>query len=73
MDNNEELFTNHITTTYRKTDPAALESINAEAKTVAQNMEIDNRIKGFPPRDDHYMIITLEDQRKNFCKHPKYR
>ena len=70
MDNNEELFTNHITTTYRKTDPAALESINAEAKTVAQNIEIDNRIKGFPPLD---AFVTLEDQRKNFCKHPKYR
>ena len=57
-----------VTRVYRKTEKFPLENINAEAKTIAQRLKLDDRIESYPPRN---AFIALKYHKHNFQNHPK--
>ena len=55
---------------YRKAEKSTLENINAEAKTIAQRLKLDDKIERYPPRN---AVITLKDHKDNLLNHPECR
>ena len=67
VDNYKKLLKDNITRVYHKTGKSTLENINAEAKSIAQRLKLDNRIESYPPRN---AFITIKDHKDNFQNHP---
>ena len=56
----EKLLTNNITKNYKLTQPKTYNSINQEAKEIAQRMKIDDRVECMAKREAY---ITLKDHK----------
>ena len=69
-ENCNKLLTENITKTYRKATNNIYSNINKEAKAVANNYEIAERIDCLPMTD---ASITLRDHKPNFNNNPKCR
>ena len=64
----KKLLSNSITTSYQKIkDDSILDDIDKEAKKIAQNLKLEDRIECFPHRE---AFITLEDHKENFHNKP---
>ena len=69
-DNLNKLLTDIITKSYKKTNTAAINNINKEAKCTAECFHLDDRIEQFNLREP---FVTLKDHKKNFQNSPKCR
>ena len=65
-----QLFRNNITKTYRKPDVDTVDKINKDAKEIAVELKLDNRINQITARNAY---ITLKDHKQNFDENPKCR
>ena len=64
----KKLLSNSITTSYQKIkDDSILDDIDKEAKKIAQNLKLEDRIECFPYRE---AFITLKDHKENFHNKP---
>jgi hypothetical protein len=59
---------NNITSTYTKQSSNAKSAIDAEAKAIAEQLQIADRAEAFAKRDAY---ITLKDHKENFVNNPK--
>ena len=69
-DKYNELLRNSIHTHYKKADDMTERNINLEAKLIAENLEISDRVD-IMSRNEAY--ITLKDHKENFQNNPKVR
>ena len=65
-----KLLHSNITKNYKKASQNTVNNINKEAKTLAQDLEISDRIQCLAPKDAY---ITLKDHKDNFKFNPKCR
>ena len=65
-----KLLTESISKTYRKTNNKAYNSINKEAKAIAEGFEIGDRVDCLAKTNT---FITLKDHKENFRSNPKCR
>ena len=56
----KNLLRNNVTKTYRKAPPRLEKAINLEAKEIAQNINLDDRIA------KNKVFVTLKDHKQNF-------
>ena len=70
VDSYKKLLKGNVTATYQKTAALTLDKINAETKSIAYNLKLEDCIESFPPRD---ALITLKDHKENFLNRPKCR
>ena len=63
VDDYNKLLTENITSAYRKSDEEVVNSINNEAKSIAKNLKIDDRVQQFSHRNSY---ITIKDHKENF-------
>ena len=63
VDDYNKLLTENITSAYRKSDEEVVNSINNEAKSIAKNLKIDDRVQQFSRRNSY---ITIKDHKENF-------
>ena len=70
VNNYEKLLQDNITTKYRKSNGNIVRQINLEAKQLAKNLKLDNRIEQLPEKP---AFITLKDHKSNFSTNPKCR
>ena len=68
--NYEKLLQDSITNKYRKSNGNIVRQINLEAKQLAKNLKLDNRIEQLPEKP---AFITLKDHKPNFATNPKCR
>ena len=68
--NYRKLLHDNITNGYKITKENVLASINDEAKEIAVDLELDDRINAMPIRDAY---VTLKDHKENFNCKPKCR
>jgi len=66
----EKLLRENITKTYKKADARVTSGINKEAKGIATDLKLQERIEGFADRN---AFITLKDHKENFRSNPKCR
>ena len=66
----EKLLNENITATYKKADISVKKSIDLEAKKIAKNLKLDDKIECFTKND---AFITLKDHKDNFANNPKCR
>ena len=69
-DNYNKLLDENVTSKYKKIDASIVDSINAEAKSLAKNLDLDDRIEALPKTD---AFVTLKDHKPNFHLQPKCR
>ena len=69
-DNYNKLLTENITKSYKKTNTAAINNINKEAKCIAERLHLDDRVEQFNQRE---AFVTLKDHKENFQNNPKCR
>ena len=69
-DDYTKLLKESITTNYKKTDHSVINSINKEAKGIAEKLKLDDKIECF---SDRTSFITLKDHKDNFINNPKTR
>ena len=65
-----KLLTENISTTYRKTNNKAYNSINKEAKAIAEELKIGDRVDCLAKTNT---FITLKYHKENLRSSPKYR
>ena len=65
-----KLLIENISKTYKKTVVSAINSINTEAKAIAKDLNLDERIEQY---NQNQYFITLKDHKENFQKNPKCR
>ena len=65
-----KLLSSNITSTYTKQSSNAKSAIDTEARTIAEKLEIADRVEAFAKRDAY---ITLKDHKENFINNPKCR
>ena len=70
VNNYEKLLQDSITNKYRKSNENIVRQINLEAKQLAKNLKLDNRIEQLPEKP---AFITLKDHKPNFATNPKCR
>ena len=72
MDKNthDKLYLENVTKTYKKANPSTYNDINTEAKLVAKDLGIDERIECLAKNT---AFITLKDHKENFENNPKCR
>ena len=66
----EKLLTENISSTYKKCDGKIVKNINNEAKSIAKELKIDDRVEQFSNRNAY---ITVKDHKKNFPNTVKCR
>lgn len=66
----QDLLLKNITKTYKKVDREAVNDINKEAKHIAEQLELDDRIEILA---DKKAFITLKDHKPNFANNPTCR
>ena len=59
----KKLLRNNVTKTYRKAPPRLEKTINLEAKEIAQNINLDDRIECIAKNK---VFVTLKDHKQNF-------
>ena len=69
-DKYKKLLQDNITESYKKANTNSIRSINKEAKTIAEDLKIDDRIEQFSQRE---AFITLKDHKENFQNNTKCR
>ena len=65
-----KLLIENISKTHKKTAVSAINSINTEAKAIAKDLNLDERIEQY---NQNQYFITLKDHKENFQKNPKCR
>ena len=65
-----KLLTENITKSYKKNTQSSVTKINKEAKQIADNLDLSNRVEKYAQRD---AFITLKDHKDYFKNHPKCR
>ena len=68
--NYNKLLINNISKTYKKSDPTIFNTINKEAKHIAESYDIAERVDCFAKSN---AFITLKDHKENFQSNPKCR
>ena len=66
----DKLLRESITTTYKKASTDAANIIDSQAKSIAQELNIDNRTEQIAKQQ---AFITLKDHKDNFANHPPCR
>lgn len=66
----DEFLINSISANYKKADPDIIYEINDEAKEIAQELKIDDRVNVLPTKEAYF---TLKDHKNNFKTNPKGR
>ena len=66
----EKLLTDNITKTYKQYNNNVYNSINLEAKLIAKNFEIADRVECMARKPTY---ITIKDHKENFNINPKCR
>ena len=66
----KKLLQNNITTTYRKVSNEKLQETTVEAKSIAQTLQLADRINIMAKRE---AFLTLKDHKPNFINHPTCR
>ena len=66
----EKLLTENISSTYKKCDGKIVKNINNEAKSIAKELKIDDRVEQFSNTNAY---ITVKDHKKNFPNTVKCR
>ena len=61
---------NNITKTYKKAPSEAIDMINKEAKSIAEKLELDDRIERLATTQ---AFITMKDHKEDFRSNPKCR
>ena len=69
-DNYNKLLTDNITKSYKKTNTAAINNNNKEAKCISERLHLDDRVRQFNQCE---AFVTLKDHKENFQNNPKYR
>ena len=69
-DKYKKLLQDNITKSYKKANTNSIRSINKEAKTIAEDLKLDDRIEQFSERE---AFITLKDHKENFQNNTKCR
>ena len=69
-ENYQKLLHDNITKTYKKTEVETINTINMEARDIAKDQDLDERIESFSSRG---AFITLKDHKENFQNDPKCR
>ena len=65
-----KLLIENISKTYKKTTVSAINAINNEAKAIAKDLNLDERIKKY---HQNQSFITLKDHKENFQNNLKCR
>ena len=65
-----KLLIGNISKTYKKSTVSAINSINTEAKAMAKDLILDERIEQY---SQNQSFITLKDHKENFNNNPKCR
>ena len=65
-----KLLTENISKTYKKSTVSAINSINAEAKAIAKDLNLDEKIEQY---NQNQSFMTLKDRKENFQNNPKCR
>ena len=68
--NYNKLLINNISKTYKNSDQAIFNTINKEAKHIAEGFDIAERVDCFAKSN---AFITLKDHKENFQSNPKCR
>ena len=66
----QKLYTENITKTYKKSDITQYNSINTEAKIIAENLGIDDRLERLAM---NAAFITIKDHKDNFVNNSQCR
>ena len=66
----DKLLMDNLTSTYKKANTNTIRSINNEAKNIASNLLIDDRVECMAERQS---FITLKDHKDNFVNKPTCR
>ena len=66
----DKLLRDSITTTYKKASTDAADIIDSQAKSIAQELNIDSRTEQIAKQQ---AFITLKDHKDNFANHPTCR
>ena len=66
----KELMMQNVNKEYKKCDDKVLDKVNKEDKTIAENLELDDRIYAFSKRD---AFLTVKDHKANFMNNTKCR
>lgn len=66
----EKLLLENVTKTYKKAGSEVVEKINREAKGIAEQLKLEDRINRL---SENPAYITLKDHKTNFNTHPKCR
>ena len=66
----DKLLRDSITTTYKKASADATDTIDSQAKSIAKELDIDNRTERMAKQQ---AFITLKDHKDNFANHPTCR
>ena len=69
-DTYSKLLQDNITKSYKKSNVTLIKKINKEAKTIASELKLDDRIEQFNQRE---AFVTLKDHKANFQNDPKCR
>ena len=70
VDKYQQLLSNSISVNYKKTNESTNTSIDKEAKSIAQDLKLEDRVERFAHRQ---AFITLKDHKENFANNPKCR
>ena len=62
-DKYNNLLTDNITKSYKKTNTDAINNINKEAKSIAERLHLDDRAEQINQRE---AFVTLKDHKENF-------
>ena len=66
----KKLLNDNITGKYKKASNQVIKNINEEAKSIATNLELDNRIEQYSNKS---AFITIKDHKPNFPKNIECR
>ena len=69
-DTYSKLLQDNITKSYKKSNVSVINNINKEAKVIAAELKLDDRIEQFNQRE---AFVTLKDHKVNFQNDPKCR
>ena len=67
-DTYSKLLQDNITESYKKSNVTLVDCINKEAKTIADELKLNDRIEQFNQRE---AFVSLEDHKINFKNDPK--
>ena len=70
VDEYKKLLKDNITSKYKQAPDQTMKSINAEAKSIATKLRLDERIERFPKRE---VFINIKDHKPNFPNNIKCR